>query len=117
MTKILKFPEKNKVIVNSFRQRVFYIGYRYIGPMLCQDIQHLYLKRKGKVYGTRWWSIITYGKYNEDDNRKYSIELEECEENDVPDMLDMFKIKSLILRMKLLKKTHKIKTILMTKRT
>ena len=91
MTKILKFPEQKKIVVNSLRQRVFYIGYRYIGPMLCQDIQHLYLKRKGKVYGTRWWSIITYGKYNEDDNRKYSIELEECEENDVPDMLDMFK--------------------------
>ena len=60
--------------------------------MLCQDIQHLYLKRKGKVYGTQWWSIITYGKYNEDDNRKYSIELEECEENDVPDMLCDFDV-------------------------
>ena len=31
MTKILKFPEQKKIVVNSLRQRVFYIGYRYIG--------------------------------------------------------------------------------------
>ena len=72
------------------RQRVFYIGYRYVGPMLCQDVQSLYLKRKGVKHGERWWAVITYGKYYESDSREYSRELEECLENDVPDMLDMF---------------------------
>ena len=27
-------------------QRVFYLGYRYVGPVLCQDIQRIYLKKK-----------------------------------------------------------------------
>ena len=36
--------------------------------------------------------MITYGKYDESDSRTYSIELEECHENDVPDMLDMFEV-------------------------
>ena len=31
-----------------------------------------------------------YGKYDESDNRTYSIEIEQCEENDVPDMLEAF---------------------------
>jgi hypothetical protein len=36
--------------------------------------------------------MITYGKYDEADCRKYSLELEKCLENDVPDMLDMFNV-------------------------
>ena len=74
------------------KQRVFYIGYRYIGPMFCQDIQQLYLKRKGRRNGVRYWSIITYCKYNENDTRTYSFELEECEENDVLDMINGYEI-------------------------
>ena len=35
---------------------------------------------------------LPYGKYDESDSREYSIELEECLENDVPDMLDMFDV-------------------------
>ena len=47
---------------------MFYIGCRYVGPMFCQDIQHLYLKRKGIIHGTRWWGMITYGKYDDCDS-------------------------------------------------
>ena len=36
--------------------------------------------------------MITYGKYDESDSREYSIELEECLEDDVPHMLDMFDV-------------------------
>ena len=36
--------------------------------------------------------MITYGKYDESDSRTYSIELEECHENDVPEMLDRFEV-------------------------
>ena len=36
--------------------------------------------------------MITYGKYDESDTKEYSIELEECFEDDVPDMLDMFDV-------------------------
>ena len=92
MTNIVNFPQKEKRPSPMPRQRVFYIGYRYVGPMLCQDVQKLYLKRKGIKHGNRWWAIITYGKYDEDDWRKYSLELEECLEDDVPDMLDMFEV-------------------------
>ena len=58
--------------------------------VFCQEVQRLYLKRKGLKNGTRYWSVITYGKYDESNNRTYSIEIEQCEENDVPDMLDPF---------------------------
>ena len=92
MTNIVNFPQKEKRPLPMPRQRVFYIGYRYVGPMFCQDVQSLYLKRKGLKHGERWWAMITYGKYDESDSREYSIELEECLENDVPDMLDMFDV-------------------------
>ena len=92
MTNVILFPQKEKRPTLLPRQRVFYIGYRYVGPFLCQDVQQLYLKRKGLVYGERWWAMITYGKYDESDKRTFSIELEECHEDDVLDMLDMFDI-------------------------
>ena len=92
MTNVIPFPAKEKRSPPLPRQRVFYIGFRYVGPMFCQDVQQLYLKRKGLVCGERWWAMITYGKYDESDSRTYSIELEECHENDVPEMLDMFEV-------------------------
>jgi hypothetical protein len=90
MTNIVNFPKKEKRSKPLPRQRVFYIGYWYVGPTLCQEVQRLYLKRKGLKNGIRYWSVITYGKYDESDTRTYSIEIEECEENDVPDMLEAF---------------------------
>ena len=92
MTNVIPFPIKAKRLSSLPRLRVFYIGFRYVGPMFGQDGYHLYLKRKGLVYGERWWAMITYGKYDESDRRTYPIELEECYENDVPDMLDMFEV-------------------------
>ena len=71
----------------SPRQRVFYLGFVYIGPQLCQDVMDLYLKRHGKRNGVRKWSLITYDKYDETDKRKYSIEINFCDEDDVPYML------------------------------
>ena len=42
---IIKFPTKEKREKPLPRQRVFYLSFRYVGPMLCQDVQNLYLKR------------------------------------------------------------------------
>lgn len=92
MTDVVTFPIKAKRPSPMPRQRVFYIGFRYVGPMFCQDVQQLYLKRKGLVHGKRRWAMITYAKYDESDRRTYSIELEECHEDDVPDMLEMFEV-------------------------
>ena len=91
---IIKFPTKEKREEPLPRQRVFYLGFRYVGPMLCQDVQNLYLKRKGINDGIRRWAMITYGKYDENDSKEYSIELEECKENDLPIMLDEFEMGS-----------------------
>ena len=57
------------------RQRVFYLGIVYTGPALCQEVTRLYLKRHGNKNVTRKWSLITYEKYDEYDQREYSIEL------------------------------------------
>lgn len=88
MHNIIKFPVKMKHLLRMPKKRVFYIGYRYVGPMFCQDIQQLYLKRKGYKNGTRHWSIITYCRYDESNSKTYSFELEECEEKDVLDMVN-----------------------------
>ena len=92
MTKIIKFPSKQKRSKPMPKQRVFYIGFRYVGPMFCQDVQSLYLKRNGLINDTRTWSLIRYGKYDDNDYKEYSIELDKCQENDLPDMLDEFDI-------------------------
>ena len=47
MNNILIFPKKEKRTKPLPRQRVFYIGFRYAGPMLCQEVQNIYLKRNG----------------------------------------------------------------------
>ena len=38
--------------------------------------------------------MITYGRYDDCDPREYSLELEECEEEAVPDLLRMFEMES-----------------------
>ena len=93
---IIKFP-RNICIPLKYeeplpRQRVFYLGVVYTGPPLCQDVTELYLKRHGKINGIRKWSLITYGKYDEFDKRNYSLELDTCDEDDVPDLLCQYYI-------------------------
>ena len=90
MANIVTFPLKLKRSNPVSRKRVFYLGYRYVGPMLCQEVQKLYLKRNGLHNGSRRWSMITYAKYDDYSQRKYCIELDQCDENSVPDMLDNF---------------------------
>jgi len=97
---VIKFP-RNIFIPLEYkkplpRQRVFYLGVTYTGPPLCQDATELYLKRHGKINGKRKWSLITYGKYDEFDKRNYSLELDICDEDDVPDMLCQFYIGNFI---------------------
>ncbi len=91
MSNIFKFPKKYKSQETFFpRNRIFYIGFRYVGPCFCDELQVLYLKRNGVLEGKRWWSMITYAKFEDYNTREYSIELEKCEEDDVPSMLDDF---------------------------
>ena len=92
MTSVIQFPVEFKRPSPLPRHRVFYVGFRYVGPMFCQDVQQLYLKRKGLIDGKRYWAMITYGKFDESDKRTYSMELDSCLENDVPDMLNRFEV-------------------------
>ena len=92
MTEIIQFPSKQKRSKPMPKQRVFYIGYRYVGPMFCQDVQSIYLKRNGLIKGARTWSLIRYGKYDENDYKEYSIELDRCEEYGLPDLLDEYDV-------------------------
>ena len=88
MTNIVKFPTKQTRRNLTPRKRVCYLSYRYVGPVLCQDVQNIYLKRHGYHNGERRWSLITYASYSEGENKLYSIELDSCVENDVPDMIE-----------------------------
>ena len=77
MSNIFKFPKKYKSQETFFpRNRIFYIGFRYVGPCFCDELQVLYLKRNGVLEGKRWWSMITYAKFEDYNTRVYSIELE-----------------------------------------
>jgi len=89
MTNIVQFINNNEYYPVIPRQRVFYLGFRYVGPMFCQDVQDIYFKRKGILNNNRYWAIITYGKYDENSSKEYSIELEECHEDGVIEMIDM----------------------------
>tara|TARA_B100001093_G_scaffold168572_1_gene161221 strand:- start:2285 stop:2470 length:186 start_codon:yes stop_codon:yes gene_type:complete len=51
MANIVNVPQKEKRPLTMPRQRVFYTGFKYVGPFFCQDVQTLYLKRKGVKYG------------------------------------------------------------------
>ena len=88
MTNVTTLPEREKLHIGSQHQRLFYLGFVYRGPPLMQEVQDVYLKRHRRKEGTRRWSIITYAKYFEWDVRSYSLELANCEEDDVPDMID-----------------------------
>ena len=48
MAQIISFKRdcKTESYGHTPYQRVFYVGYRYVGPMLCQEVQRIYLKKK-----------------------------------------------------------------------
>ena len=58
MTNVIKFPVKLKRSRPVSQKRVFYLGYRYVGPTLCQEVQKLYLKRNSLHNGSRCWSML-----------------------------------------------------------
>ena len=67
----IKFPKKSKRTLP--KQRVFYLGYYYAGPPLCQSLEKLWLKRKPN---NRWvFQQKMYGR------------VYECEEYDGDDLL------------------------------
>jgi hypothetical protein len=88
MTNVINFPVKFTIYNETPRKRVFYLGYRYVGPMFCQEVQNLFLKRHGSNNGERRWSIIIYASYSDTDRNRYAIELDFCFENDVHDMVE-----------------------------
>ena len=76
---VLKFPRRKKVPPRypKPRQRVFYAGYRYVGPQFCQDVQQVYLKR----HGNDEWSLIFYADGS-------SLEIDRFPSIDVPHKFD-----------------------------
>ena len=65
----IKFPKKSKRKLTT--QRVFFLGYYYAGPPLCQSLKKLWLKRKPnnhwvfqqKMYGR----VYEWEEYDGDD--------------------------------------------------
>ena len=86
MSNIIKLPPDRRLSKPFPRQRVFNIGYSYSDPFLCQEDQQLYLKIRGPK-GDRWWQLIIYDKNDCKDKRKYSIAIEACRDDELPDML------------------------------
>ena len=77
------------------KQRVFYIGYRYVGPMFCEEIQDIFLKREGKVNGNQKWSFITYPKC-EESGRYYSFQIDECFQDEVPKLIELLELEKVV---------------------
>lgn len=77
------------------KQRVFYIGYRYVGPMFCEEVQDVFLKRKGKVNGNQKWSFITYPKC-EESGRHYCFEIEKCFQDEVPKLIELLELQGIV---------------------
>ena len=77
------------------KQRVFYIGYRYVGPMFCEEIQDIFLKREGKVNGNQKWSFITYPKC-EESGRYYSFQIDECFQDEVPNIIELLELEKVV---------------------
>jgi len=96
MTNVISLPIPEKSPQKLPRQRVFYIGFHYVGPPLCQEIQKLYLKRRGIRNGTRWWSIITYARHIDYGSQVYSLELDECKEDELLDLLEQLRIEECV---------------------
>ena len=93
-----KIEKISKYIFNRKKlpkQRVFYIGYRYVGPMFCEEIQDVFIKRKGKVNGNQKWSFITYPKC-EENGRYYSFEIEQCFQDDVPKLIELLELEKVV---------------------
>ena len=95
MTNITKFPKKTHSTNPLPRRRVFYIGYRYVGPMFCEEIQDVFLKRKGKVNGNQKWSFIIYPKC-EENGRYYSFQIEECFQDEVPKLIELLELEKVV---------------------
>ena len=93
-----KIKKISKYIFNRKKlpkQRVFYIGYRYVGPMFCEEIQDVFLKRKGKVNGNQKWSFITYPKC-EESGRYYSFQIDECFQDEVPNIIELLELEKVV---------------------
>jgi hypothetical protein len=101
MKNIIQFPFEEPLKCPLPRKREFYIGYRYVGPPFCQDVQNLFLKRSRFKNGSRKWEIITYTKYDDADTRKYSIVLDQCKEQKLTEMIDDFCLGSKVTFQKL----------------
>ena len=77
------------------KKRVFYIGYRYVGTMFCEEIQDIFLKREGKVNGNQKWSFITYPKC-EENGRYYSFQIDECFQDEVPKLIELLELEKVV---------------------
>ena len=86
MNNIIYFPEKKK-FHSIPKKRVFRAGFRYLGPPMHQELQHIFLKR-GPISGEpRIWSIIVYEKNGMGGSRKHLIEIAKCQEDELPSVL------------------------------
>tara|TARA_B100000242_G_C42901478_1_gene418101 strand:+ start:130 stop:765 length:636 start_codon:yes stop_codon:yes gene_type:complete len=86
MNNIIYFPENKKSHYTS-KKRVFRAGFRYLGPPMHQELQHIFLKRGPRSDKPRIWSIIIYEKNDMGSSRKHPIEIEKCQEDELPNVL------------------------------
>ena len=80
---VLRLPRRRRVSPSyrKPRRRVFYLGYRCIGPMFCQDIQRVYLKR----HRDDEWSFLHY-------EEGYSFEFEHFKGPELLERLSLLRL-------------------------
>ena len=79
MSNVVKFRRGKRIPFHRQkpRQRVFCLGYRYIGGDCCQSIQHVYLKR----HKHDQWSFVDYSE-------GYSCEFDWCDGSELMDRIN-----------------------------
>ena len=78
MSNVVKFRRSRRIPLHRQkpRQRVFYLGHRYIGGACYESIQHVYLKR----HKHDQWGLIDYSE-------GYACEFDWCGGSELMDLL------------------------------
>ena len=102
MSLVIKFPQLISLGSLGFpRQRLFYIAKLLTGPPYNRYFEHYYLRRNDMVRGNKGWSLKIFGLKKKTDLEPKFYSISSCDEDEVLEMLDQWKLSSQVSYKKL----------------